>query len=142
MTESTKPFRIQRLGLLGLGLMGSAVGQEARRKGIAKTVVGFSPRPATRKASRELGAVDERADLRQHRVFNVAGGQSVSVNQLWQEIKRLAHSPAEARHLPPRAGDLRHSLADTRRAAEVLGWKPRIGIQEGLALTHQALGGS
>jgi len=79
------------------------------------------------------------ADLRQHRVFNVAGGQSVSVNQLWQEIKRLAHSPAEARHLPPRAGDLRHSLADTRRAAEVLGWKPRIGIQEGLALTHQAL---
>jgi UDP-glucose 4-epimerase len=32
----------------------------------------------------------------------------------------------------PRPGDIRHSVADITKAREVLGFKPRIGLEEGL----------
>jgi len=38
-------------------------------------------------------------------------------------------------HGPARPGDLRSNLVDARRAAAVLGWKPAVGLAEGLALT-------
>jgi UDP-glucose 4-epimerase len=36
---------------------------------------------------------------------------------------------------PARPGDLRSNLVDARRAADVLGWKPTVGLDEGLTLT-------
>jgi UDP-glucose 4-epimerase len=36
---------------------------------------------------------------------------------------------------PPREGDVRHSMADTRAAVAELGHAPRFSIEEGLAKT-------
>ena len=82
------------------------------------------------------------ADLNGQRVFNIAGGRQISVNQLWQEIKRITQTSVEAKHVAPRPGDVRHSLADTARAGAVLGWKPEVPIQEGLARTVQFFRGA
>jgi nucleoside-diphosphate-sugar epimerase len=78
------------------------------------------------------------APLNSQRVFNIAGGRRVSINQIWQEIKRITGTRIEAKHVEPRPGDVRHSLADTTQASQVLGWKPQVGIAEGLARTRQA----
>ena len=37
--------------------------------------------------------------------------------------------------VPPRAGDVRDSLASLDRAREVLGYRPTVGLREGLELT-------
>ena len=37
---------------------------------------------------------------------------------------------------PPRAGDVRHSLADVARATSLLGFRPRVGFAEGLQRTY------
>ena len=36
---------------------------------------------------------------------------------------------------PPRAGDVRHSLADISLAREVIGYEPRVSFADGLART-------
>ena len=38
-------------------------------------------------------------------------------------------------HGPARAGDLRSNLVDAARAAAVLGWRPDVGLADGLART-------
>ncbi len=43
------------------------------------------------------------------------------------------------RDAEPRAGDIRYSFADITAAREILGWEPRIGFEEGLGLTADAL---
>ncbi len=48
-------------------------------------------------------------------VFNVAGGQAVTINQLAGQIRELAGSRSEIRHVAGRAGDVKHSQADIKR---------------------------
>ena len=50
-----------------------------------------------------------------------------------REIARLLGSPLEPRHAPPRAGDVRDSLADVGKARAALGYEPRFPVREGLA---------
>lgn len=78
------------------------------------------------------------APLGDERVFNVAGGRRVSVNEMWGEIKRITGTEVEPKHLDPRPGDVRHSLADTTRARSVLGWTPKVSIAEGLEITRRS----
>ncbi len=59
MSESPSGFRIEKLGLIGLGLMGCAIGQAARSRRAAGAVAGWSPSEATRRKASELGAADE-----------------------------------------------------------------------------------
>jgi UDP-glucose 4-epimerase len=72
-------------------------------------------------------------------VVNVAGGRRVSLNELLREIGALCGSSPRARHEPPRAGDVRDSLADLGRAARLLGYEPRTTLREGLIRTIESL---
>ncbi len=66
--------------------------------------------------------------------YNVGYGRSQSILELAQEILRLTGSKSVIEHLPPRAGDVRHSLASTERLLSA-GWKPKSSVQAGLAET-------
>jgi len=66
--------------------------------------------------------------------YNVGYGQSQSILALAQEIIRLTGSKSVIEHLPPRAGDVRHSLASTERLLSA-GWKPTSSFSTGLAET-------
>jgi dTDP-L-rhamnose 4-epimerase len=67
-------------------------------------------------------------------VFNIASGKQYTVKDLAQQIGR-----AVGKDIPPdvtgkyRAGDIRHCFADISKARRVLGFEPRIGLEEGLA---------
>jgi nucleoside-diphosphate-sugar epimerase len=68
-------------------------------------------------------------------VMNVGGGRRISLNQLLRDIVELTGANTEARHDPPRAGDVRDSLADLGRAGELLGYTPRVPLRKGLVST-------
>jgi len=64
-------------------------------------------------------------------VYNAGTGRAVSVRELARLVCKLAGVDAEPIHAPPRPGDIRHSVADIRRA-KALGWAPRVELEEGL----------
>ncbi len=72
-------------------------------------------------------------------VVNIAGGRRVSLNGLVEEIGKVLGKKPSAKHDPPRAGDVRHSLADLSRAQELLGWEPRIRWEDGIGPTAEFL---
>jgi nucleoside-diphosphate-sugar epimerase len=69
------------------------------------------------------------------KVFNVACGVRVTLNDLLEEIKRLTESSVTPLYTDARAGDLRHSLADISAAAMALGYEPTVDLREGLRRT-------
>lgn len=68
-------------------------------------------------------------------VFNVACGDRISLNQLWSYLKEISGSNIEAKFGPPRAGDVRDSLADVSKGARLMDYKPEISVREGLKIT-------
>jgi len=71
--------------------------------------------------------------------FNIACGEQTTLNQLLEAIRRLTGRSIEAEYLPPRPGDVPHSLADVSRARERLGYEVGIDIREGLERTVKHL---
>jgi len=69
------------------------------------------------------------------RVFNIAGGKSVSINELVEILQRFFPETPDPVFAPPRQGDLRFSEADISLAERALGYRPRIDLQEGLGIT-------
>lgn len=72
-------------------------------------------------------------------VLNIATGHSVSVNELADAVGAVLGREVEREYLPVRAGDIRSSWADVSAARRVLGWEPRIGLEDGLRATVESL---
>jgi nucleoside-diphosphate-sugar epimerase len=68
-------------------------------------------------------------------IFNVAAGSPASVNLIADTIGEILGKPVERRHLPSRAGDIRNSWADLSKAERVLGYAPKIALEDGLRRT-------
>jgi nucleoside-diphosphate-sugar epimerase len=69
------------------------------------------------------------------RVINVATGTSISLNALFEAMRKLIGATVKPEYAGPRAGDVRDSLADLRLAKEILGYKPIVPFEEGLKRT-------
>ena len=69
------------------------------------------------------------------RVFNVATGQRVDLNETFQMLKELTGYRGTLNYGPERAGDIKHSLADISLAAKHLGYRPQVDFKEGLRRT-------
>lgn len=68
-------------------------------------------------------------------IFNIGTGIGVSVNELFAHLKELIKFPKDAVYAPPRTGELFRSVLNAQKASKVLGWKPKLGIREGLQKT-------
>jgi nucleoside-diphosphate-sugar epimerase len=69
-------------------------------------------------------------------IINVANGERITLNQLLLELKSLTNKlDVSPDYQEPRAGDVKHSLADITRARTLLGFEPRVGLRTGLELT-------
>jgi nucleoside-diphosphate-sugar epimerase len=69
------------------------------------------------------------------RVFNVATGQRIDLNETFNALKKITGYTGEVQHRQERAGDVKHSLADLSRAEKHLGYKPKVNFEEGLRRT-------
>jgi UDP-glucose 4-epimerase len=70
--------------------------------------------------------------------LNVASGKETSIATLLERIVELTGFSGQASYSSARPGDLRRSVADTRAAAEFLGFEPVVGLEEGLRRTVEA----
>jgi nucleoside-diphosphate-sugar epimerase len=68
-------------------------------------------------------------------VFNIACGERLSVNDLFVHLIEILKSNLKAEYLPPRQGDVKHSLADISKARKMLGYEIKIPVREGLKRT-------
>ncbi|MCE9636407.1 MAG: SDR family oxidoreductase [Planctomycetes bacterium] len=66
---------------------------------------------------------------------NVACGDRVTIGGLCNMIGEIVGKVLEPKLKPGRPGDVRHSLADITKAADVVGYRPRVGLREGLERT-------
>ena len=66
---------------------------------------------------------------------NVATGRRTTLNALLKAMAREIGTGAKAERRPPRAGDVRHSLADVKAARRLLGYKPLVDFETGLRIT-------
>jgi nucleoside-diphosphate-sugar epimerase len=68
-------------------------------------------------------------------VYNVACGQSATINELVAELRDQLESDVQPVYRPSRPGDVRHSMADISAARRDLGYEPSVGLREGLSRT-------
>uniref|UniRef100_A0A7C3NED2 SDR family oxidoreductase n=1 Tax=candidate division WOR-3 bacterium TaxID=2052148 RepID=A0A7C3NED2_UNCW3 len=64
--------------------------------------------------------------------FNVACGERISVNELVDYVSNITGYKIEKRYLPPRAGDVRDSLADIEKIRKILKYEVLVKVKEGL----------
>ena len=75
------------------------------------------------------------SDRAKNNVFNVACGERIDLNYLWDVLKSSANSELNATYGPPRLGDVRDSLANIAKAQKLMGYQPQFTVREGLRIT-------
>ena len=73
------------------------------------------------------------------RTINIGSGREISILDLSQMIARLIKKQlkieTEKQRVRPGASEVERLLADNRLARELLGWEPRVGLEDGLKRT-------
>jgi UDP-glucose 4-epimerase len=64
-------------------------------------------------------------------VYNIGGGNNITINRLAETILELIGKKLEPVYEPPRPGDARHTLADISKAGS-FGYKPEWSLVDGL----------
>jgi UDP-glucose 4-epimerase len=70
------------------------------------------------------------------RALNIGGGQEpTSVNRILGIVARLTSATPQPVHTPPRDGDVRRTEADVSLARQLIGYEPKVNIEQGLCRT-------
>jgi UDP-glucose 4-epimerase len=69
------------------------------------------------------------------KVFNVATGRRVTLNETFKLLQPLTSYSGSATYAAERGGDIKHSLADISAAGQYLGYKPKVDFENGLRKT-------
>src|SRR5216684_2960714 len=69
------------------------------------------------------------------KVFNVATGRRVTLNETFRLLQGLTSYSGSPVYAAERGGDIKHSLADISAAEQHLGYKPKVDFENGLRRT-------
>ena len=69
------------------------------------------------------------------KVFNVATGRRVTLNETFKLLQGLTSYSGSPIYAAERGGDIKHSLADISAAETHLGYKPKVNFEDGLRRT-------
>jgi len=72
------------------------------------------------------------ADIAPGTVLNVSGGGSHSINDVLDVMERVLGRPINAVRTDTALGDVSRTTADITAARKLLGWKPRVELEDGL----------
>jgi CDP-paratose 2-epimerase len=74
-------------------------------------------------------------DIVSGNAFNIGGGpkNTISVLELIAQIERLIQKKVDYKHAPWRTGDQKYYVSNFSKFNKLTGWKPDIGISDGLA---------
>jgi UDP-glucose 4-epimerase len=82
-----------------------------------------------------LLACEARAEKVAGKVFNIATGSRIDLNETFRVLKKLTGYSGQVKYEPERAGDVKHSLADLSLANKYLGYRSTVNFEEGLRRT-------
>lgn len=68
-------------------------------------------------------------------IFNLGTGHESDVNMLFRQLRDLTGSECEEVHGPAKKGEQLRSVLDNSLAKDVLGWEPKISLEQGLKET-------
>jgi nucleoside-diphosphate-sugar epimerase len=67
--------------------------------------------------------------------INVATGGRISLNTLFETMRKLVGADVRPTYSEPRKGDVRDSQADISKARQLLGYQPKVSFEDGLQRT-------
>jgi len=70
-------------------------------------------------------------------VYNIAFGDRISLNTVWNDLKTISGIDFSANYGPTRRGDVRDSLADISKAKKLLGYNPLFSVKKGMEVTWE-----
>lgn len=76
-------------------------------------------------------------DEANNEVVNIAYGDRISLNTLWNDLKDVSGKKLDAIYGPPRMGDVRDSLANIDKAKKLIGYDPQFSVAQGLKVTWE-----
>lgn len=82
-----------------------------------------------------LMAANAAAEKVSGQMMNVATGSRCNLNETFRILRELTGYKGEPAYEAPRSGDIRDSVADIRKAGELLGYSPIVDFREGLRRT-------
>jgi len=65
-------------------------------------------------------------------VFNIGGGERISVNQLLKMLNIACKTDIKSIHTSRKEGDISHTWANIEKARKILSYEPRIDIKNGI----------
>ena len=68
-------------------------------------------------------------------IFCIGTGRGASVNELYHTLEKITGYAPEIVRAPKRPGDIYLAYFDCSKAERVLGWKPQVTLEEGMAKT-------
>jgi CDP-paratose 2-epimerase len=70
----------------------------------------------------------------QGEIFNIGGGptNAVELREVLSEVAKLSERPLQLSFDEPRIGDQRYYVSDTRKFERFTGWRPEVGVSEGI----------
>ncbi|MEK6859430.1 MAG: NAD-dependent epimerase/dehydratase family protein [Nanoarchaeota archaeon] len=71
------------------------------------------------------------------RLFNLANGEQISVNEIFSLLKEISGFEYDAKHIDAIPGEIRDICLDTKLAQTELGWKPKTDFKTGLRETFE-----
>ncbi|UOQ48612.1 GDP-mannose 4,6-dehydratase [Gracilibacillus caseinilyticus] len=72
----------------------------------------------------------------QNGMVQISTGKRTSINQLVESLSSLHPKPLETLHKPGRIGDIKHSCLANQKAFDLLKWKPKTEIAQGIQYTY------
>lgn len=68
-------------------------------------------------------------------IFCIGTGKGTSVNEIYHELAKITDFKPEIVRAPKRAGDIHLAYFNCEKAAQTLGWKPEVSLEEGIKAT-------
>jgi nucleoside-diphosphate-sugar epimerase len=68
-----------------------------------------------------------------YEIINLGNHSPVTLSTLVTTLYRLMNKPPQIQYLPMQPGDVDRTYADVSRAAQLLGYQPKVSLEEGLS---------
>jgi len=82
----------------------------------------------------EALVVAARARSVNRRTINIGSGEGTSINDLVRAVERVTGRPLQVLHVASESGGVSRLVADISLAKELLNYRPRVSLEEGLSL--------
>ena len=71
--------------------------------------------------------------------YNIGAGIGTSLNDLVEQVQQITGKTLLVKKQPARTSDVKCIVLESARARNILGWRPLVGLCEGLRLTWSGL---